>query len=62
MRTALIVIGALILWQALQLTLLLKRTRKVWAFLEQQSDALLERVGLALFFLGVFILLGCIII
>jgi hypothetical protein len=58
MRIALIVIGALILWQALQLTLLLKATRSAWAFLQQQSNAVLERVGLILFFLGLLILLG----
>jgi hypothetical protein len=52
------VIGALILWQALQLTLLLKATRSAWAFLQQQSNAVLERVGLILFFLGLLILLG----
>lgn len=39
------VIILLLLWQAVTCTLLLGRTRRVWAFLALQSDTTLHRVG-----------------
>lgn len=42
---ALTVIVLVLLWQALQCTVLLPKTRQIWAFLALQSDTTLHRVG-----------------
>lgn len=58
MRVVIAAIGLLLVWQGLQVLLFIKTTRRTWAFLQQRSDAELQRAGLAVLLLG--LLLVCV--
>jgi uncharacterized protein YjeT (DUF2065 family) len=56
MRVLFMAIGLMLAVQGLQMTILIKATRRVWALLAERNDAELQRAGIGVFLVGLLVL------